>query len=91
MKFDVRIRGYELGEPRIYRDEALNKMPSIRALKATFRILQREEGGKVKQIADRTFNLRHSADDGQRHLCDHGAERVVVSQLHRSPGVIFGR
>src|SRR5437762_2619839 len=82
---------YELGEPRYNVEEALNKDAIYSApLKATFRILQREEGGKVKQIAEQDV-----------YICDiplmtdnatfiiNGAERVVVSQLHRSPGVIF--
>ena len=82
---------YDLGEPRYTVDEALHKDAIYSApLKATFRILQREEGGKVKQIAEQDV-----------YICDiplmtdnatfviNGAERVVVSQLHRSPGVIF--
>src|ERR1700759_2463280 len=82
---------YDLGEPRYTVDEALSKDAIFSApLKATFRILQREEGGKVKQIAEQDV-----------YICDiplmtenatfiiNGAERVVVSQLHRSPGVIF--
>ena len=82
---------YELGESRYTVEEALNKDAIYSApLKATFRILQREEGGKVKQIAEQDV-----------YICDiplmtdnatfviNGAERVVVSQLHRSPGVIF--
>src|SRR4029077_15893033 len=72
-------------------DEALAKDGVYSApLKATFRILHREESGKVKQIAEQDV-----------YICDiplmtenasfviNGAERVVVSQLHRSPGVIF--
>lgn len=82
---------YDLGEPRYNVDEALAKDAIYSApLKATFRILQREENGKVKQIAEQDV-----------YICDiplmtenatfviNGAERVVVSQLHRSPGVIF--
>jgi DNA-directed RNA polymerase subunit beta len=82
---------YELGEPRYTVDEALSKDTIFSApLKATFRILQREENSKVKQIAEQDV-----------YICDiplmtenatfviNGAERVVVSQLHRSPGVIF--
>jgi DNA-directed RNA polymerase subunit beta len=82
---------YDLGEPRYTVDEALSKDTVFSApLKATFRILQREEGGKVKQIAEQDV-----------YICDiplmtenatfviNGAERVIVSQLHRSPGVIF--
>src|SRR3974390_2260625 len=82
---------YELGEPRYTVEEALAKDTIYSApLKATFRILQREENAKVKQIAEQDV-----------YICDiplmtenatfiiNGAERVVVSQLHRSPGVIF--
>src|SRR3982751_6159614 len=82
---------YELGEPRYTVEEALHKDAIYSApLKSTFRILQREENGKVKQIAEQDV-----------YICDiplmtdnatfviNGAERVIVSQLHRSPGVIF--
>ncbi len=82
---------YDLGEPRYTMEEALWKDTIYSApLKATFRILQREENAKVKQIAEQDV-----------YICDiplmtehatfviNGAERVVVSQLHRSPGVIF--
>src|SRR4029079_1346809 len=45
--------GYELGEPRYTVEEALSKDAVYSVpLKATFRILQREENGKVKQIAE---------------------------------------
>jgi len=83
--------GYELGSPRYTVEEALWKDAIYSApLKATFRILQREENARVKQIAEQDV-----------YICDiplmtenatfviNGAERVVVSQLHRSPGVIF--
>src|SRR5437762_4150875 len=87
----IEFVAYELGESRYTVDEALAKDTIYSApLKATFRILQRQEGGKVKQIAEQDV-----------YICDiplmtdnatfviNGAERVVVSQLHRSPGVIF--
>src|SRR5689334_9782512 len=87
----IEFVSYELGESRYTVDEALAKDGVYSApLKATFRILHREESGKVKQIAEQDV-----------YICDiplmtenatfviNGAERVVVSQLHRSPGVIF--
>src|SRR5579862_3687747 len=87
----IEFVSYELGESRYTEDEALAKDGVYSApLKATFRILHREESGKVKQIAEQDV-----------YICDiplmtdnatfviNGAERVVVSQLHRSPGVIF--
>ncbi len=87
----IEFVSYELGESRYTEEEALLKDGIYSApLKATFRILHREESGKVKQIAEQDV-----------YICDiplmtdnatfviNGAERVVVSQLHRSPGVIF--
>ena len=87
----IEFVSYELGESRYTEEEALLKDGIFSApLKATFRILHREESGKVKQIAEQDV-----------YICDiplmtdnatfviNGAERVVVSQLHRSPGVIF--
>jgi DNA-directed RNA polymerase subunit beta len=87
----IEFVSYDLGETRYTVDEALAKDGVYSApLKATFRILHREESGKVKQIAEQDV-----------YICDiplmtenatfviNGAERVVVSQLHRSPGVIF--
>src|SRR5260221_2541838 len=87
----IEFVAYELGESRYAMEEALAKDGVYSApIKATFRILHREESGKVKQIAEQDV-----------YICDiplmtdnatfviNGAERVVVSQLHRSPGVIF--
>ena len=33
----------------------------------------------------------NSIYDSERYICINGAERVIVSQLHRSPGVFFGQ
>src|SRR4029077_8182050 len=72
-------------------DEALAKDGVYSApLKATFRILHREESGKVKQIAEQDVyicDIPLMTDNASFVI--NGAERVVVSQLHRSPGVIF--
>src|SRR5258708_33984502 len=49
---------YELGEPRYTVEEALSKDAIYSApIKATFRILHREEGGKVKQIPEQAGNI----------------------------------
>ena len=59
-------------------------------LKATFRILQKEESARVKQIAEQDVyicDIPFMTDNATFVI--NGAERVVVSQLHRSPGVIF--
>ena len=82
---------YSSDRPRYTIEEARVKGVTYSApLKAIFRLVQKQPGGKVKEIAEQEV-----------YLCDlplmtenanfviNGAERVVVSQLHRSPGVIF--
>lgn len=87
----LEFNGYTIDKPRYTVDESRTKDATYSApLKAFFRLLQKQPGGKVKEIAEQEV-----------YLCDiplltenatfviNGAERVVVSQLHRSPGVIF--
>lgn len=82
---------YEVGEPKYTLEEALQKDLTYTApIKVRIRLVEKKEGGKIKQLAEQDV-----------FLCDiplmtetatfviNGAERVVVSQLHRSPGIIF--
>ena len=82
---------YTLGEPRYTVDEALSKDANFSAqLRAWLRLVQKQPGGKPKVLTEQEV-----------YFCDlplmttpatfimNGVERVVVSQLHRSPGVIF--
>jgi len=82
---------YSLGEPRYTIEEAISKDASYSAqLRAWLRLVQKQPGGKPKVLTEQEV-----------YLCDlplmtpratfviNGVERVVVSQLHRSPGVIF--
>jgi DNA-directed RNA polymerase subunit beta len=82
---------YILGEPKYTVDEAIERDASYSApLKAVLRLVHRQPSGKPKVLTEQEV-----------YLCDlplmtdtasfviNGAERVVVSQLHRSPGVIF--
>jgi DNA-directed RNA polymerase subunit beta len=82
---------YALGEPRYTMEEALSKDASYTAqLRAWLRLVQKQPGGKPKVLTEQEV-----------YLCDlplmtnratfiiNGVERVVVSQLHRSPGIIF--
>jgi len=82
---------YTLDEPKCTVMEAIeNDLTYTRALRATFRLINKDITGNVKQISEQEI-----------FLCDlpimtknatfifNGAERVVVSQMHRSPGVIF--
>ncbi len=82
---------YTLGEPRYTVEEALSKDGTYSSqLRAWLRLVQKQPGGKPKVLTEQEV-----------YLCDlplmtphatfviNGVERVVVSQLHRSPGVIF--
>src|SRR5436190_14845972 len=82
---------YNLGTPKHTIEEAIDKDGSYSApLKAVLRLVHRQPSGKPKVLTEQEV-----------YLCDlplmtetasfviNGAERVVVSQLHRSPGVIF--
>ncbi len=82
---------YTLGQPRYTVEEALSKDANHSAqLRAWLRLVQKQPGGKPKVLTEQEV-----------YFCDlplmttpatfviNGVERVVVSQLHRSPGVIF--
>ncbi len=82
---------YTLGQPRYSVNEALSKDGNHSAqLRAWLRLVQKQPGGKPKVLTEQEV-----------YFCDlplmtapatfviNGVERVVVSQLHRSPGVIF--
>lgn len=88
---ELQFLRYEVGEPKYSIEEAISKDATYAApVKAVLRLVEKKEGGKVKQIAEQEV-----------FLCDlplmtetatfviNGAERVIVSQLHRSPGIIF--
>ena len=85
---------YMLGTPRYTVQECLERNMSYAApLKPTLRLVVRESQGKskiVKDIIEQDVFLGELAlitDKGTFII--NGAERVVVSQLHRSPGVFF--
>ena len=85
---------YMLGTPRYTIRECLERNMSFAApLKATLRLVVRESQGKTKTVKDIIEQdvflgeLPLITDKGTFMI--NGAERVVVSQLHRSPGVFF--
>ncbi len=87
---------YSLGEPRYSIRECRERNMTFGApLKATLRLVVREAGadGKekvVKDIIERDVFLGEFpllTENGTFII--NGAERVIVSQLHRSPGVFF--
>ena len=75
---------YDLEETRV-RDYSF-----VLPLKATFILLQKLENGKIKELSEQEVYLCElpiMTDTGSFLI--NGAERVVVTQIHRSPGVIF--
>ena len=90
MKLDF-IR-YEMGDPRyITPEEAAVRDGTYSApLKAWLTLSVRQKNGKLKEVMEQDVTLCDlplMTDSGC--FIFNGAERVIVSQLHRSPGVIF--
>ncbi len=93
--YTLEYKGYRLGQPKHTIQECRERNLTFEApLKATLRLVrwQPREGGERKFV---------EAEEAEIYLGDiplitergtfivNGAERVIVSQLHRSPGVFF--
>jgi len=93
--YTLEYKGYRLGQPKHTIQECRERNLTFEApLKATLRLVRWEprEGGQRKFL---------EAEEAEIYLGDiplitdrgtfivNGAERVIVSQLHRSPGVFF--
>ncbi|MFQ5889722.1 MAG: DNA-directed RNA polymerase subunit beta [Gemmatimonadota bacterium] len=94
--FSLEFVDYSLGEPKYSVEECIERdMTYASPLKATLRLVVYERVGEdgEKRPADILEKEVYLGD--LPLLTDHGtfvingAERVVVSQLHRSPGVVF--
>jgi len=92
--YGLEFVGYGLGEPKYSIDECQERDVTYAApLKATLRLIVKEnvDGRKeIKDIIEQEVYLGEIpliTDKGTFII--NGAERVVVSQLHRSPGVFF--
>ncbi len=95
-KYVLQFIGYEFGKPKYLVDECIERGESFAAsLKGIFRLI-------IKEIDEKTGSKEvKEAPEQTIYLCDvplmtprgtfiiNGAERVIVSQLHRSPGVSF--
>ncbi len=85
-KATLKFVKYELGKPRYEPDECRQlRLTYGRPFKVTLR-LEREDGQAVEEevfLGDMPIMI------GGGEFIINGAERVVVSQLHRSPGVDF--
>src|SRR5262249_9025082 len=92
--FSLEFVAYEIGEPKYSMDECVERDLTFSApLKARLRLNTREEVDGVKRDKDvieqevYLGELPLITDNGTFII--NGAERVIVSQLHRSPGVFF--
>jgi DNA-directed RNA polymerase subunit beta len=94
--YSLEFMKYSLGEPRYSIRECRERNMTFGApLKATLRLVVRDAGADdkekvVKDIIERDVFLGEFpllTENGTFII--NGAERVIVSQLHRSPGVFF--
>ena len=77
---------YEIGEPKIDWLECLREGLTYGApLHVTFVLKEEGKGAKEEKVFMGELPLMTP----QGTFCINGAERVVVSQLHRSPGIAF--
>ena len=92
--YTLEFISYSLGQPKYTVEECQERdMTYAIPLKATLRLISKETVGNQKKIKD---IIEKEVFLGELPLLTelgtfviNGAERVVVSQLHRSPGVIF--
>ncbi|MDH5185469.1 MAG: DNA-directed RNA polymerase subunit beta [candidate division WOR-3 bacterium] len=95
-KFTLEFVSYEIGKEKYTPEEALLKGVTYSLpLKVNFRLIKRETSKERAKVAD--------IIEDEVFLCDfpfmtpngtfiiNGVERVIVSQLHRSPGLYFSR
>jgi DNA-directed RNA polymerase subunit beta-beta' len=87
--------GYKLGEPRYNLEECRDKGLTYAApLQALFRLIIKEKGSKgdkvIREVKEEEVYLGEvPLMTQQGTFMINGAQRVVVSQLHRSPGVAY--
>jgi DNA-directed RNA polymerase subunit beta len=92
--FSLEYVNYHLGPTRYSIDECRERNMTFAApLKVTMRLISREGEGEQKEVKD---IIEQDVYLGELPLLTewgtfivNGAERVIVSQLHRSPGVFF--
>ena len=92
----LEFAGFTFGDPKYTEEECRERdMTYSAALKVTLRLVVREEDPdtKVKRIKDikeqEVFFCELPLMTTKGTFVINGAERVIVSQLHRSPGVSF--
>jgi len=88
---EVQYMSYSFGEPKYSVTESIARDETYSApLKIKLRLVQKKEDGKEKEISEQEvyFGDIPLMTDTATFVIN-GAERVIVSQIHRSPGVIF--
>jgi len=92
----LEFAGFTFGDPKYTEEECRERdMTYSAALKVTLRLVVREEDPdtKIKRIKDikeqEVFFCELPLMTSKGTFIINGAERVIVSQLHRSPGVSF--
>jgi DNA-directed RNA polymerase subunit beta len=92
--FSLEYMGYTVGEPKYTVEECKERdLTFALPLKALLRLVIREDDGEERKVKDIIQSevylgeLPFITDKGTFII--NGAERVIVSQLHRSPGVFF--
>ena len=93
--FSLEFVDYSIGTPKYGVSECLERGTTYAApLRATLRLISKEKQGdgesRVKDIVEQTVFLGElplMTEEGT--FIVNGSERVIVSQLHRSPGVFF--
>ena len=92
--YELQFVSYDIGDPKYTMDECVERDLTFSApLKARLRLSSREEVDGVKRDKD---VIEQEVYLGELPLITesgtfiiNGAERVIVSQLHRSPGLFF--
>ena len=93
--YSLEFVDYSVGTPKYDVQECLERGTTYAVpLRSTLRLISREKQGngefRVKDIVEQTVFLGElplMTDEGTFVI--NGSERVIVSQLHRSPGVFF--
>src|SRR6266540_1770862 len=92
--FSLEFKSYTLGDPKYSVAECIERDMTYSApLKATLQLVifeETEAGKRPKNIIEKEVYLGELPRLTPRGTFDsNGAERVIVSQLHRAPGVVF--
>ncbi len=82
---------YDFGEPKYSVEESIARDETFAApLKIKLRLSHKKEDGKMKELSEQEVYFGDiPLMTPTATFVINGAERVVVSQIHRSPGVIF--